>query len=34
MDKYKCTVLRYVYDPEEGDLIQGLIKALLLRQFR
>ncbi len=24
MDKYKCTVCGYIYDPEAGDFTQGI----------
>jgi len=24
MDKYKCTVCGYIYDPEKGDSINGI----------
>jgi rubredoxin len=24
MDKYKCTICGYIYDPEEGDLSDGI----------
>jgi rubredoxin len=24
MDKYRCTVCGYIYDPEIGDLTQGI----------
>jgi rubredoxin len=24
MDRYKCTICGYIYDPDEGDLSEGI----------
>lgn len=28
MDKYRCVICGYIYDPEEGDEISGIEKGI------